>query len=39
VISIAHNPGVAAFHDRKITLSARAGQAGTLREPTQTAPA
>ena len=39
VISIAHNPGVAAFHDRKITLSARADQAGTLREPTQTAPA
>ncbi|MGC8524755.1 MAG: ABC transporter ATP-binding protein/permease [Acidibrevibacterium sp.] len=39
VISIAHNPGVAAFHDRKITLSAGADQAGTLREPSQTAPA
>lgn len=39
VISIAHSPGVAAFHDRKTTLTAsRPGEAGTLQDAAQRAP-
>ena len=39
VLSIAHNPGVAVFHDRKITLTASPDQAGALRETSQPTPA
>ncbi len=39
VLSNAHNPGVAAFHDRKITLTASPDQAGALRETSQPTPA
>ncbi len=39
VLSIAHNPGVAVFHDRKITLTASPDQASALRETSQPTPA